>query len=186
MRKLTLIAALALLAVPSVAQASGSHAAARASAVRDCKALRTSLGVSTFRTTYRTFGGCVSRWTAEEVENTRNAAQTCRAEKADPNFAASHDGKTFAQFYGTNANGANAFGKCVSTLARAKSADDRADVVNAAKTCKAERADAGFATAHDGKSFADFYGTNANKSNAFGKCVSAHAAAADEDDAQAS
>jgi hypothetical protein len=35
------------------------------------------------------------------------------------------------------------------------------------------RADAAFATNHGGgKSFADFYGTNANKKNAFGKCVS--------------
>ena len=43
---------------------------------------------------------------------------------------------------------------------------------NAAKACKAEQVDSGFAAAHGGKSFADHYGTNTNKKNAFGKCVS--------------
>lgn len=40
---------------------------------------------------------------------------------------------------------------------------------NAAKKCKAERASLGE------KDFADRYGTNANKRNAFGKCVSKYA-----------
>ena len=44
--------------------------------------------------------------------------------------------------------------------------------VNAAKQCKAERSDSGFAAAHGGKSFAEYYGTNRNNRNAFGKCVS--------------
>jgi len=35
-----------------------------------------------------------------------------------------------------------------------------------------------FAAAHGGKSFTDFYGTNKNKKNAFGKCVSGKAKAA--------
>jgi hypothetical protein len=39
----------------------------------------------------------------------------------------------------------------------------------ASKKCKAERASLGE------KAFADKYGTNANKRNAFGKCVSKHA-----------
>ena len=39
---------------------------------------------------------------------------------------------------------------------------------NPAKTCKAEEA-------KDPAAFADKYGTNHNKKNAFGKCVSAHA-----------
>jgi len=45
------------------------------------------------------------------------------------------------------------------------------------KLCKAERADANFAAGHGGKTFAEHYGTNANKKNAFGKCVSAKAKA---------
>src|SRR5512132_3989566 len=48
-----------------------------------------------------------------------NAAQQCKAEQADPNFAASHGGMTFEQSYGTNANGRNAFGKCVSSKVQA-------------------------------------------------------------------
>ena len=70
----------------------------------------------------------------------------------------------FKLLYGTNANGSNAHGKCVSTNA----AGAKQDVANAAKTCKAERT----ANAAD---FAAKYGT---KSNAFGKCVSALAKAA--------
>ena len=42
---------------------------------------------------------------------------------------------------------------------------------NPAKACKAERARLGE------QGFADAYGTNANKRNAFGKCVSRHAKA---------
>jgi hypothetical protein len=37
------------------------------------------------------------------AENTiSNAAQACKAEQADPNFATGHNGMTFDQFYGTN------------------------------------------------------------------------------------
>ena len=52
---------------------------------------------------------------------------------------------------------------------------------NAAKECKAERA-------ADATAFAELYGTNGNKRNAFGKCVSKKAKAkehaADEQDAE--
>ena len=50
-----------------------------------------------------------------------------------------------------------------------KKADDEADEQaekNAAKACKAEREKLGV------QAFKDKYGTNANKANAFGKCVS--------------
>jgi hypothetical protein len=60
---------------------------------------------------------------------------------------------------------------CVSAGASVASASS----ANAAKACKAEQDGdaAAFAAAHGGKSFADTYGTNGNKKNAFGKCVSA-------------
>ena len=51
----------------------------------------------------------------------------------------------------------------------------------AAETCKAERG----TTAESRRAFEDKYGTNANKHNAFGKCVS-QAAKAQEDKADAS
>ena len=106
-----------------------------------------------------------------------NAAQQCKAEQADPNFAAGHGGMTFDQFYGTNDNDRNAFGKCVSDKVPAAVAEQSETVQNAAQQCRAERSDPNFAAGHDGKSFRDFYGTNRNKRNAFGKCVSQKAKA---------
>ena len=101
-----------------------------------------------------------------------NAAKECKAERAE-------DPAAFRTKYGTNKNGNNAYGKCVSKKAKANKAEaDQQEAqqdqqrVNAAKQCKAERSDANFAAGHDGKSFSDFYGTNKNKKNAFGKCVS--------------
>jgi len=101
-----------------------------------------------------------------------NAAQQCKAEQADPNFAAGHSGMTFEQFYGTNHNGKNSFGKCVSTKAQAIQAQQEENLQNAAQQCRAERSDPNFAAGHSGESFTDFYGTNRSKKNAFGKCVS--------------
>jgi cytoskeletal protein RodZ len=122
-----------------------------------------------------------------------NPSQQCRAEQADPNFASNHGGKTFAQYYGTNANEANAFGKCVSAKSQAESTTTATTTTttttettttaptttstptttttpprpwNAARACRAERA-------LDRVAFKAKYGTNNNKSNAFGKCVSA-------------
>lgn len=77
-------------------------------------------------------------------------------------------GTSFATTYGTNASKSNAFGKCVSS--HAKAAKDA--ISNASKSCKAQLADANFAAAHGGKSFAQFYGGAKNGKNAMGKCVS--------------
>jgi hypothetical protein len=106
-----------------------------------------------------------------------NAAQQCKAEQADPNFAAGHSGMTFDQVYGTNHNGKNSFGKCVSDKAQAAQAEQQENLQNAAQQCRAERSDSSFAASHGGESFTDFYGTNRNKKNAFGKCVSQKAKA---------
>jgi hypothetical protein len=125
--------------------------------------------------TYRNLGACISAKSGLAAQNTANAAKTCKAEQADPNFADSHGGKSFADFYGSSANGkgnGNAFGKCVSSKAKAATAEQVSAELNAAKQCKAQRADASFAGSHGGMSFAEFYGKNGNKKNAFGKCVS--------------
>jgi hypothetical protein len=68
---------------------------------------------------------------------------------------------------------------------RAQKALNDQNVVNAAKTCIAERDDANFATNHGGKTFDQFYGTNGDNGkgksadkgngNAFGQCVSSKA-----------
>jgi hypothetical protein len=97
----------------------------------------------------------------------QNAAKACKAERgtSDASIAA------FKSKYGTNANTANALGKCVSgKVKRAEAQAEAAEKAeeNAAKKCKAERGttDASIAA------FKTKYGTNANKANAFGKCVS--------------
>jgi hypothetical protein len=94
----------------------------------------------------------------------RAAVSTCKSEQAA-------DRAAFAKKYGTNKNGANAFGKCVSATSTQADHADQATTINAAKSCKTER------TA-DPAAFATKYGTNANKANAFGKCVAAKVKAA--------
>jgi len=131
---------------------------------------------------------------ADTGSSSSSPAKQCRTEQADPNFAANHGGKTFAQFYGTNGNTKNAYGKCVSSKERAESSTSTtSSTTNSTTTesstttsttttssshssttfaaqCRAER------TA-DPAAFKAKYGTNKNKSNAFGKCVSAKAKA---------
>jgi hypothetical protein len=84
---------------------------------------------------------------------------------------------TFDQFYGKNDNDRNSFGKCVSGKVQAAQAQNEENLQNAAQACRAERSDPNFAAGHGGKSFTDNYGTNHNKKNAFGKCVSGKAKA---------
>jgi hypothetical protein len=79
----------------------------------------------------------------------------------------------FATKYGSGGNAANAFGKCVSTIAGAQLAVE----TSSASTCRAEQEATGFASAHGGKTFARFYGTKGADSNAFGRCVSLEATA---------
>lgn len=133
-----------------------------------------------FRARYGSRSRCVRQKTAEEHDENKaahdNAAKQCKAERADPNFAATHEGKTFEEFYGTNENLNNAYGKCVSGKAKAqkdemdaKDAREAKKVKNAAKRCAAERHEIGTTA------FAAKYGTNRNDRNAFGKCVSGKA-----------
>jgi hypothetical protein len=219
MRKLIVCAVVACALAPVAALATPKPAQA---ASKDCTALRAKIGSAAFTQAFggraNAFGVCVSKLTRFEQAGLSSANTLCRAEQADPNFAAVHGGKTFAEFYGTgakhknafgncvslkmrnssasgqsglnparacaalrtrmtanvfkqsfgtNATHSNAFGRCVSIVARAQSTD----LVTAADACLAEASDAGFAAAHGGKSFQQFYGTNADLSNAFGNCV---------------
>jgi len=173
MKKITLVAGLALiLVVPTLALAKPTpDKGDKRAAVTECKTLRGHVAATreAFRTQFRTFAACVKAHAADEATEEqnahRNAARDCRDERtADP--------AAFMDTYGTNGNKHNAFGKCVSQKARAKEhkadAEDQQEATefkNAAKECASER-DA------DAAAFADKYGTNANKKNAFGKCVS--------------
>jgi len=169
-----IVSLLAALVVPAVSFAVAAPTGQdRENASRTCKALRASLGDAIFKQTYGTvqsdrrnaFGKCVSQWARSEKLN-RQAAQTaCEAEKADPNFAATHGGKSFDQFYGNGPNFANALKRCISLKTRAAAAEAKSDTVNAAKQCKAERA-------LGAPAFRAKYGKNSNDRNAFGKCVS--------------
>jgi hypothetical protein len=92
----------------------------------------------------------------------RNAAKACKAKRAE-------DPDAFAEEYGTNKNRKNAFGKCVSSKAKAKKADmDAKDerrvaaLKNAAKECAREREELG----------EDDFAADHGKRNAFGRCVS--------------
>jgi hypothetical protein len=103
-----------------------------------------------------------------EQQDRLNPARTCRALRTQ--LTAS----VFAQTYGKNANDRNAFGKCVSQTAKAQAQNE----LSASATCKADQSDANYAITHGGKTFDQTYGTNADLSNAFGKCVSSTANAA--------
>ena len=103
----------------------------------------------------------------------KNAAKECKAL-----LAAAGSKANLATTLGlkVNKNAKNAYGKCLSKLAREEAAERKAAKSNAAKDCKAEAAmsDADFRAAHEGKSFAEFYGAK-NAKSAYGKCVSTHA-----------
>jgi hypothetical protein len=222
MRRLILAFVVVAVVVPVAALAGTGSASARS----DCAQLRAAMGTTTFSKAYSTFGACVSAYTPIERQLTSGAQATCTAQQADPNFAATHDGKTFDQYYGTgkkarnpfancakivtrairkteqqermnpartcrelraqlgvslfrmsygkNKNDRNAFGKCVSATAHLQAHNE----LSASATCSIEQSDADFATAHGGRTFYEFYGSNTDQSNAFGKCVSSNAKAA--------
>jgi hypothetical protein len=123
------------------------------------------MGAPAFKLLYGTnanksnaFGKCVSKLATQNSNNQSNAAASCRSERtADP--------AAFAIKYGTGKKHANAFGNCVSQTAKAAAKAQQEATTNAAKACWTERKP-------DPAAFKAKYGTNANKSNAFGKCVS--------------
>jgi hypothetical protein len=174
--KAILIAAVLVCAaaLPTVATAQPDETEKRA-AKAQCKAERGKSKATreAFRAKYHDFNRCARRIAEEEEAETgaahQNAAKDCKDERAD-------DPAAFADKYGTNSNAKNAYGKCVSRTAKAKKEDmdagDRRRVSafkNAAKACAAKREKVGR------DAFAERYGTNPNKRNAFGKCVSATA-----------
>jgi hypothetical protein len=129
----------------------------RTNGARACTALRAGLGATSFGLTYGTTaarsdarGKCVSAWTA--------AAATARRASTNPCKARMLKGAKLAA--------------CIQASTKAKLNARVSATKNAAKVCAAERTSLGAGP------FAAKYGTNANKSNAFGKCVSSHAKAA--------
>ena len=166
MRQLVFLFATALLAITASAVAGTPPSSAdRAAAVKQCSTERNAMGVPAFKLLYGTnanrsnaFGKCVSKRAQQNAKNQATAAAQCRSERAA-------DPAAFAAKYGTGHNHANAFGSCVSGKAKAAAAQQVQATVNAARACWTERK-------ADPAAFKAKYGTNANKSNAFGKCVS--------------
>jgi hypothetical protein len=171
-RFLFLLIGAAVLCVPAVSVAANNPPSAGKLAAQMCSAIRAKDGKATFKQTYHSMAGCLGKQAPNAKSDIQNAAKTCKAQKADPNFATEtgHDGKTFQQFYGTNGGsgkgaGANAYGKCVSTIAKQNAHSDVTDTVAATATCKALKT-------NDLATFQSTYGTGRN---AFGKCVSKQA-----------
>lgn len=137
MKKFVLTLFVVGLLVPAAA-----FAAAPQDASTFCKTNASTLIGTGTGTLYKTMGACVRAQNAQQAQNTANASAACKAEMADTAFAGGHDGKTFAQFYGTgknatNGNG-NALGKCVSAKASAKNAAQQSATAKAAKACKTD------------------------------------------------
>jgi hypothetical protein len=141
----------------------------------------------------------VERETSRARES--NPASVCKRERGATGFAASHNGRTFSRFYGTNGGnergaGANAFGKCVSANARRQGSEkDSAKATHLddpgerhGKDRDESRGDdsaerpgndhvnpAMTCKAMRARDLAHFQRTYGMRPNAFGKCVSGHA-----------
>jgi hypothetical protein len=168
--------AVMLVAFAASAGTAAAHTskADKREAKQECRAERgtTDATREAFKAKWGSFGHCLHQ-TAREAKAERKAAhrsavKDCRDERGDTDESVA----AFRDKYGTNANKKNAFGKCVSKNAKAErqqqDEDDAAeaeDTTNAAQECDTERS-------ADKQAFEDKYGTNHNKKNAFGKCVS--------------
>jgi hypothetical protein len=186
------IAALSL-AAPAVSSAKVHPSKAdKNQAKHFCQDLRRSSGKSNFREMFgtgknhvnamrnckRSQSNKIARQDAKAAEKAHtNAAKECKAERAE-------DPAAFQTKYGSGKNGKNAYGKCVSQKAKqfrqeakAEQKQDEQDQANAAQQCRQERS-------QDAQAFQGKYGTNGNKRNAFGKCVSQKAKAQEQKDEQ--
>jgi hypothetical protein len=179
MKKITVSIGLALaLAVPAgaIAKPHPDHADKRA-AKAECKTLRGSTDVTreAFRTQFRSFSACVRRTAVEEAQEEQSAFKNAAKECKD--LRDNHSAEFVAQ-YGERKN---AYGKCVSSRAKAKEhaadeqdQEDATEWKNAAKECDDLR---------DNHS-AEFTATYGDRPNAFGKCVSTKARENNEEPTQ--
>jgi len=168
-RTVTGLAAVAIaLTAVGPAAADKSTKADRAAAVSACTALRTSVGAQTFAQTYgvtsarAALARCVAKMRREAHEARHAAAASC-ATKAK----------------GKGKGVAKAKARCAAAAAKTELKQELDATKNAAFACKAERQGIG------AEAFATRYGTNANKRNAFGKCVSQKAKENGDDDGDA-
>ena len=55
---------------------------------------------------------CLTKQVQVATTAAKNAAKACKAEQLDPNFAAGHGNKSFADYYGTSVPGCDGSGNC--------------------------------------------------------------------------
>jgi hypothetical protein len=161
MKRFTIfLVAVAALTVPGVASAAVSPADFK-NAAKFCKALRAEMGAEAFKQAYGTnknkrnaFGKCVSKQARALDKIHAQAVKECKvaAQSVQPEGTPGKSDK-------------RALRDCVKQTVREMKAEHADAIENAARQCKTER------TA-DPAAFREKYGTNENKSNAFGKCVS--------------
>lgn len=156
----------AALAVPPAGQGPSGGSSPNPSQL--CAEQLRTMGAANFQALYAPNGNgknakgkCVSRQAQVAETAADNAAKACKAERGTTEASIA----AFEDEYGTNPNKKNAFGKCVSSKANDTVETQQEATMNAAKKCKAERA-------LNPAAFKTNYGTNKNKANAFGKCVS--------------
>jgi hypothetical protein len=167
--KRLLMVALVCIATPTALAAPPT--AEEKAASKTCKTQRKAMGMEAFRLLHAATGtpkaaldACVAQQAQVVSTTAKNAAKACKQERGTTSATRS----AFETKYGTNDNMTNAFGKCVSSKSAEELAEQQQATLNAAKACKAELG----TTAATRSAFATKYGTNANKRNAFGKCVS--------------
>ena len=99
MHRIAILVVLAFVAVPAALADDSPSPSSQASTL--CKQQRAAVGTTAFKLLYggsaNAYGRCVSKLAGTVQSENANAAKQCAAERADTSFAASHDGKTFAQ-----------------------------------------------------------------------------------------
>ncbi len=170
MKRLIALGAVLVAANPAVAVAQDQPPTPKQSASQACKDERTAMGAETFANTYGTnankknaFGKCVSKRAKEAKAEAKTAKQEC---KAAAKAIADKSARKAAR---------KACNKKAEKQVEAEMQETTEERTSAAETCKKEQE-------ADAEAFATKYGTNANKRNAFGKCVSSQAKEQGSDD----
>ena len=163
------LAAVALLALPAAAGARDHKGGdVVRNAARYCKSLYVQMGPDAFCQAYGggrdAFGKCVSSRVHTLLAARKLALATCKQELGVGQTKLRHEGGTSPG----NGNGEHgALKKCVKDKIQNLTGDDKHTVVEAVKTCLAERA-------QDPAAFAQKYDSTGDGHEALGHCVRAH------------
>jgi hypothetical protein len=167
MKQFLFALAVTLVFAPSALAGPAATASDKARAKATCNNVKASIGARAFKQLF-----------APKTHNARAAARNCRVGMTrfeHQNRESPEWKQACADLQGppeSPPTDANAYGECVSGLAKAKSRENREETISAAQQCKAERRDPDFAAEHENQSFAQVYGSqNTNAKNAFARCV---------------